>query len=180
MYGLRQQADLVRLAIQFNVEPLLPPGLKSTEYKEVRHAEKGLRIKGTGIGQKVKGHKWERSLEKRLEDRKRAMMEMPELIRLWKQVSTIISLRIFTHLMLFSFLYYRYFLLCLDMSLNSFVALHYSVDTVVAGRSGPGNKNTPTINGWCFLEEPSPILSSLQFLVSFSTLIKFSQTAIHH
>lgn len=86
-YGLRQQADLVKLAIKYNVEPLLPIGPKSTEYKAARLAERGLRIKGTGIGQKVKGHKWERTMEARLEDRRKAMVEMPEMIRLWKQVS---------------------------------------------------------------------------------------------
>lgn len=86
-YGLRQQADLVKLAIKYNVEPLLPPGRKSTEYKEIRQSERGLQIKGTGIGQKVKGHKWERTMEARLEERKKAMLEMPEMIRLWKQVS---------------------------------------------------------------------------------------------
>ncbi|CAI7636203.1 hypothetical protein N7533_013684 [Penicillium manginii] len=84
-YGLRQQADLVKLAIKYNVEPLLPPSTKSTEYKQARLAERGLRIKGTGIGQKVKGHKWERTMEARLEDRRKAMTEMPEMIRLWKQ-----------------------------------------------------------------------------------------------
>ncbi|KAL2859840.1 mitochondrial 54S ribosomal protein mL59 [Aspergillus lucknowensis] len=85
-YGLRKQADLVKLAIKYNVEALLPPGPKSTEYKAARQAEKGgLQIKGTGIGQKVKGHKWERTMETRLEDRKKAMLEMPEMIRLWKQ-----------------------------------------------------------------------------------------------
>lgn len=86
-YGLRQQADLVKLAIKYNVEPLLPPGPKSTEYKAAKLAERGLRIKGTGIGQKVKGHKWERTMEARLEERRKAMVEMPEMIRLWKQVS---------------------------------------------------------------------------------------------
>lgn len=86
-YGLRQQADLVKLAIKYNVEPLLPLGPKSSEYKAARLAERGLRIKGTGIGQKVKGHKWERTMEARLEDRRKAMVEMPEMIRLWKQVS---------------------------------------------------------------------------------------------
>lgn len=90
-YGLRQQADLVKLAIKYNVEPLLPPGPKSTEYKAAKLAERGLRIKGTGIGQKVKGHKWERTMEAKLEDRRKAMMEMPEMIRLWKQVSACVS-----------------------------------------------------------------------------------------
>ena len=90
-YGLRQQADLVKLAKKYNVEPLLPPGPKSTEYKETRLAERGLRIKGTGIGQKVKGHKWERTMEARLEDRRKAMVEMPEMIRSWKQVSILVA-----------------------------------------------------------------------------------------
>ncbi|EAW10366.1 mitochondrial 54S ribosomal protein mL59 [Aspergillus clavatus NRRL 1] len=83
--GLRRQAELVKLAAKYNVEALLPPGRKSTEFKETRRAERGLQIKGTGIGQKVKGHKWERTMEARLEDRRKAMMEMPEMIRLWKQ-----------------------------------------------------------------------------------------------
>ncbi|GMG47418.1 unnamed protein product [Aspergillus oryzae var. brunneus] len=86
-YGLRTQADLVKLAKKYNVEALLPPGRKSTEFKETRREERGLQIKGTGIGQKVKGHKWERTMESRLEERRKAMMEMPEMIRLWKQVS---------------------------------------------------------------------------------------------
>jgi large subunit ribosomal protein L25 len=85
-YGLRQQADLVKLAKKYNVEALLPPGRKSTEFKETRRLEKGLRIKGIGIGQKVKGHKWERQMETKLEERRKAMLEMPETIRLWKQV----------------------------------------------------------------------------------------------
>ncbi|KAL4885505.1 hypothetical protein BJY04DRAFT_179831 [Aspergillus karnatakaensis] len=84
-FGLRRQAELVKLAAKYNVEALLPPGKKSTEYKETRRSERGLQIKGTGIGQKVKGHKWERTMEGKLEDRRKAMMEMPELIRLWKQ-----------------------------------------------------------------------------------------------
>ena len=87
-YGLRKQADLVKMAKKYAVEPLLPPGKKSSEYKELRRAEKGLTIKGTGIGHKVKGHKWERTMETRLAERKKAMMEMPEMIRLWKQVSS--------------------------------------------------------------------------------------------
>jgi large subunit ribosomal protein L25 len=84
--GLRQQADLVKLAKKYSVEALLPPGRKSTAYKETRRLERGLQIKGTGIGQKVKGHKWERTMETRLEERRKAMLEMPEIIRLWKQV----------------------------------------------------------------------------------------------
>ena len=87
-YGLRRQAELVKLAIRYDVEALLPAGRKSTEFKETRTAERGgLAVKGTGVGQKVKGHKWERTMEARLEDRRKAMAEMPEMIRLWKQVS---------------------------------------------------------------------------------------------
>ena len=95
-YGLRQQADLVKLAIKYNVEALLPIGRKSTEFKAARMAERGLAIKGTGIGQKVKGHKWERTMEARLEDRRKAMVEMPEMIRLWKQVSYHLVFTMFT------------------------------------------------------------------------------------
>jgi large subunit ribosomal protein L25 len=85
--GLRRQADLVKIAKQHGVETLLPPGRKSTEFKEQRILEKGLRVKGTGEGQKVKGHKWERTMNATLEKRRKAMEEMPEMIRLWKQVS---------------------------------------------------------------------------------------------
>lgn len=76
------------MAKKYGVEQLLPTSRKSTVFKETRLAERGLAIKGTGIGQKVKGHKWERTMETRLEERKKAMMEMPELIRQWKQVSS--------------------------------------------------------------------------------------------
>lgn len=85
--SLRRQADLVKLAKKHGVESLLPPGRKSTVFKETRILEKGLRVKGTGEGQKVKGHKWERTMNTTLEKRRKAMEEMPELIRTWKQVS---------------------------------------------------------------------------------------------
>ncbi|KAJ5863918.1 uncharacterized protein N7529_005834 [Penicillium soppii] len=84
-YGLRQQADLMKLAIKYNVETLLPPSRKSPEFKETRREERGLQVKGTGVGQKVKGHKWERTMESRLEDRRKAMEKMPEMVRMWKQ-----------------------------------------------------------------------------------------------
>lgn len=116
-YGLRQQADLVKLAIKYNVEPLLPPSIKSTEYKAARLAERGLRIKGTGIGQKVKGHKWERTMEARLEDRRKAMVEMPEMIRQWKQVS-----------------------ISQALSTRRELTLYHREVTVVAGDSGPSGK----------------------------------------
>ncbi|OQU95775.1 hypothetical protein CLAIMM_01946 [Cladophialophora immunda] len=83
--GLRRQADLVNLAKEFGIEELLPPGRKSSAFKEERLLQRGLRIRGTGEGQKVKGHKWERRMGATLEKRKKAMESMPELIREWKQ-----------------------------------------------------------------------------------------------
>ncbi|KIW80442.1 hypothetical protein Z517_07058 [Fonsecaea pedrosoi CBS 271.37] len=83
--GLRRQADLVKIAQQFGIEELLPPGRKSSAFKESRLLERGLRIRGTGEGQKVKGHKWERHMGATLEKRRKAMEGMPDLIREWKQ-----------------------------------------------------------------------------------------------
>jgi large subunit ribosomal protein L25 len=85
--GLRRQAELVKLAKINGVEELLPPGKKSTAFKETRLIKAGLRIRGTGEGQKVKGHKWERTIGTTLEKRRKAMEGMPEMIRTWKQVS---------------------------------------------------------------------------------------------
>lgn len=84
--GLRRQAELVKLAKQYGIEELLPPGRKSTAFKEQRMLQRGLRVKGTGEGEKVKGHKWERHVGTTLEKRRVAMEKMPELIREWKQV----------------------------------------------------------------------------------------------
>lgn len=123
--GLRQQADLVKLAVKYNVEGLLPPGRKSTEFKETKRAERGgLAVKGTGIGQKVKGHKWERTMEARLEDRRKAMVEMPEMIRLWKQVS---------------FLSFLFFSLLVGRIEDANVVYREVMD--VAGSSGQGGNN---------------------------------------
>lgn len=83
--GLRRQAQLFKLARACDVEELLPPSIKSTEYKQRRALEKGLAVKGTGEGQNVKGHKWERQIASTMEKRRKAMEEMPEMIRLWKQ-----------------------------------------------------------------------------------------------
>lgn len=84
--SLRRQAELVKLAKKHAVEDLLPPGHKSTAFKQQRLLEQGLRIRGTGEGQKVKGHKWERSMGTRLEKRRQAMENMPALIREWESV----------------------------------------------------------------------------------------------
>jgi large subunit ribosomal protein L25 len=86
-FGLRKQADLVKLAVAHDVVDLLPWTIKKPGEKEARRIESGLMVKGTGIGQKVKGKMWERTLKGRLEMRRQAMLNMPALIQEWKQVS---------------------------------------------------------------------------------------------
>jgi large subunit ribosomal protein L25 len=61
-YSLRRQAELVKMAREHGVEELLPFTPKGTETKLRKRVELGLRVKGTGVGQKVKGHKHERRL----------------------------------------------------------------------------------------------------------------------
>lgn len=85
MYSLRQQADLVKLARQHGVEELLPFTIKGTQERLRRRQEGGLRVKGTGVGQRVKGKMWERALKGKLEKRRQAMLEMPNLIEEWKR-----------------------------------------------------------------------------------------------
>jgi large subunit ribosomal protein L25 len=87
VYGLRKQADLVKLAQHHGVLDLLPYTIKKPEEKEKRRLEQGLRVKGTGVGQKVKGKKWERTMKSRLEERRKAMENMPAMIQEWKLVS---------------------------------------------------------------------------------------------
>lgn len=89
VYGLRKQADLVKLAQKHGVLDLLPYTIKHPEVKEAKRAEQGLRVKGTGVGQKVKGKKWERTMNARLEERRKAMENMPALIEEWKLVSSV-------------------------------------------------------------------------------------------
>ena len=69
------------------VEELLPPTVKGTEARIQKRAEHGLRVKGTGVGQKVKGKEWERTMKGRLDRRRQAMEAMPKMIQEWKQVS---------------------------------------------------------------------------------------------
>lgn len=88
-YSLRRQADLVKLAKKYGVEELLPFSKKGAEERLAHRIEHGLRVKGTGVGQKVKGHWYERTLSVRLEKRRQAMLNMPRLIYQWKQVRTI-------------------------------------------------------------------------------------------
>jgi large subunit ribosomal protein L25 len=86
LFGLRQQADLVKLATSHGVVDLLPWTIKKPGEKEARRIESGLRVKGTGEGQRVKGKLWERTLKGRLETRRKAMLDMPRLVQEWKQV----------------------------------------------------------------------------------------------
>ncbi|RAL63137.1 hypothetical protein DID88_004219 [Monilinia fructigena] len=85
VFSLRRQADLCKLARQHGVEELLPLSVKSTEEKLRRRMENGLRVKGTGVGQRVKGKESERTLKSRLEKRRKAMLEMPQMIQTWKE-----------------------------------------------------------------------------------------------
>lgn len=87
IYSLRRQAVLVKLARAHGVEELLPLTVKGTEVRIQKRAEHGLRVKGTGIGQRVKGKGWERTQKGRLNRRKEAMLQMPQMIHDWKQVS---------------------------------------------------------------------------------------------
>lgn len=75
-FSLRRQAELVKLARQHGVEELLPRSVKGTAEKIRRREQNGLRIKGTGVGQKVKGKEWERTLKGRY------VQSMPDC--LWK------------------------------------------------------------------------------------------------
>lgn len=62
VYSLRRQAEIVKLARENGVEELLPYTPKGTFERLQKRVELGLRVKGTGVGQKVKGHKHERQL----------------------------------------------------------------------------------------------------------------------
>ncbi|EOD51103.1 putative pre-mrna-splicing atp-dependent rna helicase prp28 protein [Neofusicoccum parvum UCRNP2] len=87
VFSLRRQADLCKLAAKHGVEELLPYTIKKASERARRREEHGLRVKGTGVGQKVKGKEWERGLKGKLEERRQAMLKMPEMIQQWKQVS---------------------------------------------------------------------------------------------
>ncbi|CAG1965285.1 unnamed protein product [Fusarium graminearum] len=62
VYSNRRQAELVKMARDNGVEDLLPDTRKATEYQLAHRVEHGLRVKGTGVGQKVKGHIHERHM----------------------------------------------------------------------------------------------------------------------
>lgn len=62
VYSLRRQAQLVQLAREHGVAHLLPETKKGVEYRLAHRVEHGLRVKGTGVGQSVKGHIHERQM----------------------------------------------------------------------------------------------------------------------
>ncbi|TKA69321.1 hypothetical protein B0A55_07449 [Friedmanniomyces simplex] len=84
-YSLRRQADLFKLAQEYHVLPLMPLCPKHPDLKTQSRIQHGLRVKGTGEGQRVKGKLWERTLQKRLETRRLAMERMPDMIDVWKE-----------------------------------------------------------------------------------------------
>ena len=76
----------MKLAEVHGVQELLPFTTKAPEERTRRREEFGLRVKGTGVGQRVKGKWWERNMRGRLEKRRQAMLDMPQMIQTWKQV----------------------------------------------------------------------------------------------
>jgi hypothetical protein len=64
-FSLRRQADLCKLARQHGVEELLPFSVKSSAERLRRRQENGLRVKGTGVGERVKGKESERQMKQK-------------------------------------------------------------------------------------------------------------------
>lgn len=75
----------------------MPWTSKKSDVRREKREQFGLRVKGTGVGQKVKGKAWERTMKGRLEERRKAMIGMPEMIRQWKEVSDRIPNLCFPH-----------------------------------------------------------------------------------
>ncbi|KIH87610.1 60S ribosomal protein [Sporothrix brasiliensis 5110] len=86
VYSLRRQADLIKMARDHGVAELMPESEKNPETKLRKRVEFGLRVKGTGVGQSVKGHIFERRMIAKMDERRNAMLNMPKLIREWKRV----------------------------------------------------------------------------------------------
>ncbi len=63
VYSARRQAQSFQLARRHGVEELLPPSDRSPAARLERRVALGLRVKGTGVGQRVKGHAHERGME---------------------------------------------------------------------------------------------------------------------
>jgi large subunit ribosomal protein L25 len=85
-YGLRRQAVLCKTAARHGVAELLPWSMKLPWVKLERRMQMGLRVKGTGEGDKVRGHKWERTMKGKVRTRREAMVQMPLMVREWKEV----------------------------------------------------------------------------------------------
>ena len=83
---------LCKTAAKHGVAELLPWSMKLPSVKLARREERGLRVKGTGEGEKVKGHKWERTMKGKVKGRKEAMVGMPVMVREWKEVSRALGL----------------------------------------------------------------------------------------
>ncbi|PFH61769.1 hypothetical protein XA68_16298 [Ophiocordyceps unilateralis] len=86
VYSQRRQADLVKMARKHGVEELLPETTKGTEFKLTRRVKFGLRVKGTGVGEEVKGHIFERHMIAKMEGKRKAMLEMPKLLKKFKRL----------------------------------------------------------------------------------------------
>ncbi|EGP86248.1 unnamed protein product [Zymoseptoria tritici ST99CH_3D7] len=84
-FSLRRQAEIFKLAAKHNVLPLMPVSPKHPEIREQKRIDNGLRVQGTGVGKKVKGKLWERQLRGKLEERRKAMENMPKMIQEWKE-----------------------------------------------------------------------------------------------
>ncbi len=136
VYSLRRQADLVKLARAHGVEELLPFTVKGTQERIRKREEQGLRVKGTGVGQRVKGKEWERTMKGRLDRRKQAMLEMPSMIQKWKQV--------------------RLFLMSLSLELN---LRNCRWDTAVDGRNGLSENLQIAAYGW-FMDDSKVVYTA--------------------
>ncbi|OAA73136.1 hypothetical protein ISF_00037 [Cordyceps fumosorosea ARSEF 2679] len=86
VYSARRQAQLLRMARDHGVAELMPASAKDPSQRLAHRVEHGLRVKGTGVGHKVKGHIHERHMIAKMEQRRKAMLEMPDLIKKWKTV----------------------------------------------------------------------------------------------
>lgn len=91
-YSLRRQSELYKLAQTHNVLSLMPLGPKHPAIKDEKRIANALatheKLRGGKLpisGKRAKGKVWERTLRGRMEERRKAMEGMPEMIRGWKQ-----------------------------------------------------------------------------------------------
>jgi hypothetical protein len=90
------------MARNYGVEELLPWSRKKSEVKQARRELYGVRVRGTGVGQQVKGHIWERQMISKMEKRRDAMVKMPEMIKEWKTVSLSMRMPMFRVILMYS------------------------------------------------------------------------------